>query len=82
MQGKGHIESGYHADLVLCDLNAESEIRDEDTLGLIGWSPYAGTTVKGVPVRTILRGQTIYADGNVLAEPGNGQYAGAIHPAA
>ncbi len=81
MLGKGHIEPGYHADLVLCDLEVEAEIRDEDTLGLIGWSPYAGNTVKGVPVRTILRGETIYADGNVLAEPGNGQYANAQHPA-
>ena len=82
MQGKGHIEPGYHADLVLCDLEAESEIRDEDTLGLIGWSPYAGCSVKGIPVRTILRGKTVFADGKVTAKPGNGQYVTARHPAA
>jgi dihydroorotase len=75
LDDKGHIEPGYHADLVFYDLEAESEVRDEDLLGLIGWSPYAGLKSKGVPVRTILRGNTIFQDGKVTGQAGNGRMA-------
>ncbi len=37
------------------------------------WSPFAGMTVTGRVLRTVLRGQTVYEDGQVLATPGNGQ---------
>jgi dihydroorotase len=72
---KGHIEPGYHADLVLYDLDAESEVRDEDLLGLIGWSPYAGLKSRGVPVRTIVRGKTVYENGKVTGKAGDGRLA-------
>ncbi len=72
---KGHIEPGYDADLVLYDLEADSEVREEDLLGIIGWSPYAGLKTKGIPVRTILRGKTVFADGKVLGEAGDGKLA-------
>ena len=77
LDNKGQIEPGYHADLVLYDLEAESEVRDEDLLGLIGWSPYAGLKTKGVPVRTIIRGRTVFADGKVIAKAGDGRFASA-----
>lgn len=78
--GKGRLEAGYDADIVLADLDLEYEIRDEDVLSLIGWSPYAGRKVKGKPVRTILRGQTIYLDGEVVGEKGYGKQAQASYP--
>jgi len=77
LKDKGHIEPGYHADLVLYDLDAESEIRDEDLLGIIGWSPYAGLKSRGVPVRTILRGRTVFQDGKVTGKAGGGKLAAA-----
>jgi dihydroorotase len=75
LKGKGKIKVGYDADLVLVDLKAEHEIRDEDTLGLIGWTPYAGRKLRGVPVRTLVRGRTVFADGKVVGEPGSGKQA-------
>ncbi|OGA56010.1 MAG: dihydroorotase [Betaproteobacteria bacterium RIFCSPLOWO2_12_FULL_65_14] len=80
LQGKGRIQVGYDADLVLVDLEAERQIRDEDTLGLIGWTPYAGRKVRGIPVRTLVRGRTVYADGKVVGEPGKGKQAHAVYP--
>lgn len=72
---KGAIEPGRHADLVLVDLNAEHTITDEEVLSKNGWTPYAGVKVKGVPVQTILRGNTVFADGKVIGQNGDGQYA-------
>jgi dihydroorotase len=80
LQNKGRIQVGCDADLVLVDLEAEQEIRDKDTLGLIGWTPYAGRKVRGVPVRTLVRGRTVFADGKVVGEPGKAKQARAAYP--
>jgi len=80
LQNKGRIQVGCDADLVLVDLAAEQEIRDKDTLGLIGWTPYAGRKVRGVPVRTLVRGRTVFVDGKVVGEPGKGKQARAAYP--
>ena len=39
-------------------------------LSLTGWSPYAGRKFKAKPVRTIVRGRTVYKDGKVVGEKG------------
>jgi dihydroorotase len=75
LDGKGDIRPGFDADLVLVDLEREYEIRDEDVLSLVGWSPYAGRKVRGKPVRTIVRGRTVYLDGKVVGEKGFGRQA-------
>lgn len=72
---KGSLTPGRHADLVIVDLNAENTITDEEVLSKNGWTPYAGVTVRGVPVQTILRGKTIFLDGKVTGQNGDGQLA-------
>ena len=67
---KGAIEPGLDADLVLVDRDLSYEIRNQDVLSLVGWSPYAGRVLHGKPMRTILRGRTIYLDGMVTAQRG------------
>lgn len=37
------------------------------------WSPWEGQTLRGRVIRTVLRGQTAYEYGNVLAQPGTGK---------
>ncbi len=37
------------------------------------WSPFTGMAVTGRLVRTVLRGQTAYNDGQVMAAPGSGR---------
>jgi dihydroorotase len=63
MVGKGRIQEGYDADLVLVNLGKSAEIRNENQRTKCGWSPWDGTTLTGWPVRTIVMGRTVFADG-------------------
>lgn len=67
--GKGRIEAGYDADLVLVDMAEEREVRNEDQRTRSGWSPWHGTRLQGWPVRTWVGGRTVFADGRVAPEP-------------
>lgn len=68
MVGKGKIEEGYDADLVLVDLNRVATVRNENQKTKCGWSPWDGTELTGWPVRTIVMGQTVFLDGKFHAE--------------
>lgn len=83
MVGKGRIQEGYDADLVLVDLAKSAEIRNENQQTKCGWSPWHGTMLTGWPVRTIVMGRTVFADGKfddtpagteVLFEHGRGGF--------
>ena len=67
--GKGRIEPGYDADLVLVDMAMEREVRNEDQRCKSGWTPWHGTRLQGWPVRTWVGGRTVFADGRVATEP-------------
>jgi carbamoyl-phosphate synthase/aspartate carbamoyltransferase/dihydroorotase len=54
------------------DMN-EYEIKNEELLTKAGWSPFAGRRVVGKVSKVVLRGQTVYANGRVLARPGSGK---------
>jgi dihydroorotase len=60
---KGSIQVGFDADLVLVDMNREAEVRNEQQVTKSSWSPWHGTQLKGWPVRTIVRGETVFNDG-------------------
>jgi dihydroorotase len=72
---KGRLEAGAHADIAIVDLDREFEIRDEDVLSKIGWTPYAGRRLRGVVTNTLVRGREVYRDGEVIGEPGWGRQA-------
>ena len=72
---KGRLEVGTDADIAIVDLERSFEIRDGDVIGKIGWTPYAGVTVRGVVQTTIVRGREVYRDGAVVGEPGWGRQA-------
>ncbi len=72
---KGRLEVGADADIVVVDLQAEFEIRDDIVLSKIGYTPYAGRRVQGVIEATLVRGRVVYRDGVVVGEPGWGRQA-------
>ncbi|WP_308798462.1 dihydroorotase [Agromyces silvae] len=72
LHGKGEITVGADADLVLIDTVRSATITDDEVLSKIGYTPYAGQTYTGLPVRTLVGGVTVFEDGDVVGEPGTG----------
>ena len=71
--GKGRIEEGFDADLVLVDMAAERAVRNEEQRTKCGWSPWDGAVLKGWPVRTWVGGRTVFAEGRVEREAVGGE---------
>lgn len=65
---KGRIEVGADADLTLVDLGAKSTLRAETLFYRHPQSPYLGRTFQGKVVRTLVRGQTAFAEGKINPE--------------
>jgi dihydroorotase len=65
--GKGRIEVGYDADLVLVDLNKTATILNEQQETKCRWSPWHGVRLTGWPVRTWVLGQEVFRDGRIDA---------------
>jgi dihydroorotase-like cyclic amidohydrolase len=55
------------------DEDAKYEIKAENQFTRCGWTPFEGWQVKGRVRRVILRRQTAFEDGKILAEPGFGK---------
>lgn len=71
MVGKGRIEVGYDADLVLVDMNKTQTVLDEDQETKCGWTPWHGTELTGWAVRTWCMGREVFRDG-VIDDSGRG----------
>jgi allantoinase len=71
---KGHLGVAADADFVLVDMAAERTLRNEDVVSKVGWTPFEGRRVRGVPVMTFVRGRLVAKDGNPVIDPGWGEY--------
>ena len=60
LKGKGWIEPGYRADLVVVDLDRWGKIVREELATKCGWSPYEGFLLQGWPIVTFVRGEPVY----------------------
>lgn len=68
---KGTIEIGKDADFAIVDLDAEWTVTEASVRSNAGYTIYDGWTLKGRVDRTIVRGRTVFADGE-LQEQGVG----------
>ncbi|CAK1581971.1 unnamed protein product [Parnassius mnemosyne] len=66
---KGAIKPGLDADLIFFDPDAEFTVSTDIIRHKNKLTPYVGKTLKGVVKKTYLRGQLIYADGDIIEEP-------------
>ena len=55
------------------DVDAVHTLSDEMTRARCGWTPFAGAQVKGRVEKVVLRGETVFDGGQVLAAPGSGR---------
>jgi dihydroorotase len=69
IEGKGRIALGYDADLTLVDLAARRTIRNDWIASRSGWTPYDGMTVTGWPIHTVIRGQMVVRDEQLVGVP-------------
>jgi len=67
--GKGRLAVGYDADFTLVDLQARRTIEDSWIVSPCGWTPFNGMAMTGWPMATIIRGNPVMRDGEVLGSP-------------
>lgn len=67
IQGKGRIQVGYDADLVILDMDLEKEVTHASMLTKCAWTPWDGIKLKGWPVTTIIGGEIIYDGGKFVS---------------
>jgi allantoinase len=69
LPGKGSLEPGADADLVLVDLTASQKLLAVDLHYRHRHSPFVGRTLGARVVRTLVRGRTVFADGQIVGPP-------------
>ena len=74
---KGKIAVGRDADVVLFDPALEWTLEPSVVQTRSGLTPYAGRQFVGRVTRTLVRGTTVYADGEFSAPPGHGRFVAA-----
>ncbi|GGF35410.1 dihydroorotase [Echinicola rosea] len=57
---RGYIRPGYHADLVLVDLDDPWEVKKENILSKCGWSPFEGQVFQSKVTHTLVSGHIAY----------------------
>lgn len=72
---KGVILKGSDADLVIVDMKLKKILgKDYPVYSKMGFTPFEGMEVQGVPVSTIVRGKVVMREGKITGEPGSGKF--------
>ncbi len=66
---RGYVREGYFADLVVVDLNAQTDATRQRVLSKCGWSPFEGERFNSRIRMTIVNGVLAYDENGVGAEP-------------
>ena len=74
LNGKGAIEVGRDADLVIFDPTERRTIHARDLHHTSDYTPYEGLAVAGGVVSTLVRGQFVVRDGHFVGQRGFGQF--------
>jgi dihydroorotase len=69
ISGKGRIEQRYDADFTIVDMNKEMIITNDQQRSKSKWTPYDGMKVKGWPTHTIVRGNVVMQEDDIISQP-------------
>lgn len=72
LRKRGYLEEGKNADLTIVDYNLQFKIDASKFKSKAKFSPYNGWEVYGKPVKTIVNGQVVFEDGEIIAKGGVG----------
>ncbi|MBN1539225.1 MAG: dihydroorotase [Candidatus Thermoplasmatota archaeon] len=70
--GRGRLEDGYLADIMVVDLRKGRKIRGDDLHSKCGWTPYEGK-VGIFPEKVYSRGELLIEGENLCGKPGRGR---------
>ncbi len=75
LPNKGQIKTGLDADLTLVDMNADWSFDRHQTLskGGANMHAYHGLPMRGQVKATLVRGETVYQEGQITMTPGHGR---------
>lgn len=69
VKGKGFIRTGFDADFSIVDLEKKWVITDDWLQSKCGWSPFLNTVLTGKPIHTVIRGNVVVADCEIVGQP-------------
>lgn len=72
IEKRGFIRPGYHADLVIVDLDNPWTVEKANVLSKCGWSPFEGHTFRSKVTHTIVSGHIVFENG-IFHESQKGQ---------
>jgi dihydroorotase len=65
---KGRIEPGYDADLTAIDMAMRQDVSHERLFSRAKWTPFTGMSLTGWPVMTIVNGNIVFRDGEIVTD--------------
>ena len=71
---KGTIDLGADADFVVLNRKKKWKIRGEELHGKTKFTPFEGYRIVGKPFLTVVRGEIVFEDGEVIGKPGHGRF--------
>ena len=71
---KGRIEVGADADIAIWDTARKHTYGADDLHDNVGYNPYEGVTVTGLPVIVLSRGEVLLQNGPLKGKPGRGEW--------
>ena len=63
---RGFLKENFYADMVLVDLESETEVTKKNIMYKCGWSPFEGHTFESSVIKTWVNGKLIYDKGKIV----------------